>query len=72
MHKVSQLTLPSGLDIELYFQNGKLAYSFDFEGKPYGTKITLASKSILDIATASLILFTNAQETFNELNKHGK
>lgn len=69
MHKVSQLSLPDGLEIELYYQKGQLAYSFDFEGKPYGTKVTLRSKSVLDIATACMVLFTNAQETYKELNK---
>ncbi len=70
MHKVSQITLPNGLEIELYYQNGKLAYSFDYDGKPYGTKITPPSKSVLDIASACLVLFTNAQETYKELTKN--
>lgn len=69
MHKVSQLTLPNGQEIELYYQNGQLAYSFDYDGKPYGTKITLPSRSVLDIATGSLVLFTNAEETYKELTK---
>lgn len=69
MHRVSQITLPNGLEIELYFQNGKLAYSFDFEGKPYGTKITLPSRSVLDLATACLVLYTNAEATYKELTK---
>lgn len=69
MHSVSQIILPGGLEIELYYKNGKLAYSFEHEGKPYGTKIALPSKSVLDIASACLILFTNAQETYKELTK---
>lgn len=69
MHKVSQLTLPEGLEIELYYQNGKLAYSFTYEDKPYGTKISLPDRTVLSIATACLMLFTNAQETYKELTK---
>lgn len=69
MHSISQLTLPDGLEIELLYKNGKLGYSFEHEGKPYGTKITLPSRSVLDIASSCLILFTNAQETFKELQK---
>ena len=69
MHRVSQITLPNGLEIELYFQKGKLAYSFDYEGKPYGTKVTLPSRTVLDIATCCLMLFTNAQESYKELTK---
>lgn len=69
MHKVSQITLPNGIEIELYYQKGQLAYSFTYENKPYGTKITLPSKSVLDVASACLILFTNADETYKELSK---
>lgn len=69
MHSVSQITLPNGLEIDLYYKKGQLAYTFDYEGKAYGTKITLPSKGILDIASACLILFTNAQETYQELTK---
>ncbi len=69
MHSVSQLTLPGGLEIELYYNKGKLAYSFEFEGKPYGTKVTLPTRTVLDIASACLMLYTNAEETYKELNK---
>lgn len=69
MHKVSQLTLPNGQEIELYYQHGKIAYSFDFDGKPYGTKVTLPDRTVLSIATACLMLYTNAQETYKELSK---
>ena len=69
MHEVAQLVLPGGLEIELYYRKGQLAYSFDFEGKPYGTKITLPSRTVVDIASACLILFTNAEETYKELQK---
>lgn len=70
MHKVSQLSLPNGLEIELYYQKGKLAYSFTYEGKPYGTKITLPNRTVIDIASACLILYTNAQATYEELIKN--
>lgn len=69
MHEVSALILPGGLEIELYYQKGKLAYSFSHEGKSYGTKISLPSKSVRDIASGSLVLFTNALETYKELTK---
>jgi hypothetical protein len=69
MHKVSQITIPGGIEIELYYNKGQLAYSFEYEGKPYGTKVTLPSKSIIDIASVCLVLFTNAQETYKELTK---
>lgn len=69
MHRVSQITLPNGLEIELYYHKGQLAYSFEFEGKPYGTKVTLPTRTVLDIATCCLVLFTNAEETHSELTK---
>lgn len=45
------------------FNKGKLAYSFVHEGKPYGTAVEVPSKSVVDIASASLVLFTSALET---------
>lgn len=63
MKQVSQLTLPDGLEINLLYDNGKLAYTFEVAGETYGQGIKIPSKSVVDIASASLILFTNAIET---------
>ena len=67
MKAISQITLPGNLDIDLLYANGKLAYTFEHEGKSYGNAVALPSKSIVDIASACLILFTNAIDTKKSL-----
>jgi hypothetical protein len=69
MKSICQLTLPGDLDIDLMFDNGKLAYSFTFDGKPYGNAVKIPSKKVVDIASTCLILFANAFETKKELDK---
>lgn len=69
MKQIAQLNLPNNLEISLFYENGKLAYSFEHEGKPYGIGVPLPSKKITDIAATCLILFTNALETKKELTK---
>ncbi len=61
--KISQITLPDGLEIDILFQKGKLAYTFLHNGQSYGNAVQLPSKSVIDIASACLLLFTNAVET---------
>lgn len=69
MKQITQLSLPGNLEIDLLFENGKLAYTFEHEGQNYGTSIKLPSKKVQDIASACLVLFTNALETHKELQK---
>jgi len=57
------VTLPDGLEIDVLFEKGKLAYTFQHNGQSYGNAVTLPSKSVSDIVAASLVLFTNAVET---------
>ncbi len=63
------MVLPNGLEIELLFDKGKLAYTFTYEEQVYGNAVKLPSKSVADIASASMILFTNAIETYENLTK---
>lgn len=67
MKKIAQLTLPDGLDIDLLFDNGKIAFTFVHNGQHYGNAIKLPSKSVIDIASVCLVLFTNAVETKKSL-----
>ena len=69
MKRIDQLTLPGNLEIDLLFENGKLAYTFTFDGKQYGNAVKLPSKKVADIVAASMVLFTNALETKKELDK---
>ncbi len=68
MNKILQFTL-DGRDIDVLYQNGNIAYTFEFEGKQYGNKVELASKSIIDVTSATFLLFTNALETMAALKQ---
>lgn len=63
MKRISTITLPGNLDIDILFEKGKLAYTFTHDGKPYGNAVRLESKKVSDIASACMVLFTNALDT---------
>lgn len=67
MKQISQLILPDDLQIDILFDNGKLAYTFEYRDNTYGNAVKIPSKKVADIATACLILFTNALETKKKL-----
>lgn len=67
MKEISELTLPNGLSITLLFENGKLAFTFEHEEKTFGNAVELPSRKVVDIASACMVLFTNAVETKNAL-----
>jgi hypothetical protein len=69
MHKVTTLTLPQGFDIDILFKNGKLGYTFQYDGSNYGTAIRPESRKVEDIAAACLLLLVNAQEVYKELTR---
>lgn len=68
MKNVQQFILPDGLEINVFYQKGKLAYNFTHNGQSYGNAIRLEKKDIESIVGASLLLFTNAIETKKALN----
>lgn len=69
MNEIITLTLPQGFDIDILFKNGKIGYTFVWNGQNYGTAIRPQSKKVADIAAACLLLLINANETYKELNK---
>ena len=69
MKVISQITLPEGLVVDLLFQNGKLGYTFEHGGQNFGTSVRIENKSVIAIASACLLLYTNAHETYKELMK---
>jgi hypothetical protein len=71
MNEIATITLPQGFDIDLLFKNGKLGYTFLYNGQNYGTAIRPKSRKVADIATACLLLIINAGETYRELQKNG-
>lgn len=71
MDEIKTLSLPQGFDIDILYKNGKIGYTFTWEGQPYGTAIKPQSKKVADIAAACLLLIINAGETYSELQKNG-
>lgn len=71
MDEIKTLTLSQGFDIDILFKNGKIGYTFVFNGQNYGTAIKPQSRKVADIAAACLLLIVNAEETYRELQKDG-
>ncbi len=57
------------VEINLLFRNGLLGYTFEKDGKFYGQKVELTSKSVQGIASATFLLFQNAIETLEAVEK---
>jgi len=68
MDKISTFEL-RGQSVDMLYNNGKLAYTFEFNGKSYGAKVEVASRSVIDIASATFLLLTNALETIEAVKK---
>ena len=69
--KIHTFTL-KGKDIDVTHNNGFLAYTFKEGEKHYGQKIKLASKSIMDVASATFLLLENAIETIEAIKQNDK
>ena len=70
MESVKTLTIPEVGDVDILYKNGKIGYTFQYNGQNYGTAVTPESTDVADIAAACLLLITNAQETFKELERN--
>ena len=66
MTKISTLTYKDK-DIDMIYDKGNLAYTFEHEGKQYGYKIKLEKKGVLEVASVVALLFINAVETLEAL-----
>lgn len=72
MDEVSTITLPIGIDADILVKNGKIGYTFQWEGQNYGNAVRPKSKKVKDIVDACMLLIINAEETYKELIKNGK
>lgn len=68
MNKINTFSL-EGFDIDILYNNGFLAYTFDFDGKPYGQKVKVKSRKVEDITAATFLLIENALSTHKKLNE---
>jgi hypothetical protein len=66
--KISTITI-GDFDIEITYNKGKLAYTFEYDGQSYGQATKLESKDVLTIASTVAVLIVNAIETRKELCK---
>ena len=70
MESVKTLIISPGIEVDILYKNGKIGYTFLYNGQNYGTAVKPESEGVADIATACLLLITNAQETFKELERN--
>lgn len=59
------------ISIDITYNKGYLAYSFFYEDAPYGYKIKLEKKKIIDVASATALLVLNIIETYEALHATG-
>lgn len=52
---------------ELTYNNGFLAWGFDYNGKQYGSKVRVSGKKVLDIASIAFELALNAIKSYENL-----
>lgn len=54
-----------GVEVNVSFENGKLAYTFERGGKSYGNTVKVASALPSDVIAAAFLLAANAAESIN-------
>lgn len=67
--RVQTFTL-KGIDVDVMYNKGSLAYIFKKEGKEYGNAVKLKDKSIESIVASTFLLLSNALETYDKLNEN--
>jgi hypothetical protein len=55
------------VQIDFTFKKGFVLYTFNKDGKPYGNKIKLPSRGVMDIVSATALLVINAIESIDNL-----
>lgn len=54
-----------GVEVNVSFDNGKLAYTFERDGKSYGNTLKVESALPADVISAAFLLAANAAESIN-------
>lgn len=57
------------ISIDFLKQKGKLGYTFQYEGRNYGNKVEVDKKSEKALVEATVALFINAINSYEELCK---
>lgn len=58
-----------GIEVSVIYRNGFLGYTFEKDGKTYGNKVKLESKSVQNISSAAFLLFLSFIETYEIVQK---
>jgi hypothetical protein len=53
--------------VDMTFRKGFIAYTFEKDGKTYGSKMKLPSRAVMDIFSVAALLITQAYETIESL-----
>lgn len=64
--KISQFTYKE-VTFDVTFNNGFLAYTFNYLDKTYGIKLDVGGRKVLDIASVAFQLALNAIETYENI-----
>lgn len=57
----------NGLSVDLTFNNGSLAYTFEYNGERFGNAVKLESDSSEHLITATAVLVSNAYDSITNL-----
>lgn len=63
---ISQFTYKD-ITFDVIYNNGFLAYTFQYLGKTYGIKLDVSGRKVLDIASVAFQLALNAIETYENI-----
>ena len=63
---ISQFTYKD-VTFDVTFNNGYLAYTFQYDGKTYGIKLDVSGRKVLDIASVAFQLAINAIDTYENI-----
>lgn len=67
--KVQSFTL-KGIDIDIMYNRGSLAYTFLYDGKTYGISLKVETKTIENIVACTFQLLTHALESLEAIKSH--
>jgi hypothetical protein len=68
MRKISLFNF-DGEEFNVLHDRGSLAYTFEIDGRTFGNKVKIESKSIKDVSDAAFALALNAFETLQAVRK---
>jgi hypothetical protein len=66
MKRISVFTFRD-TELNIAYDNGNLAYTFEVDGKTYGYKVELKKKGIKEVSDATALLILNFFDTFDAL-----